>query len=456
MSRLFSRISHRAFSSISIAPLAYMRVFFGAIMLWEVWRYFHHNWVYTYYIRPTVYFSYYGMDWLRPLPGNGMITLFVGLGGLAFCIMIGLFYRLTMPLFFLGFTYVFLLDQSNYLNHFYLVALLSFLLVFIPAHRAFSLDSRLRPKIYAATAPAWTLWILRFQISIVYFFGGIAKLNSDWLRGEPMRMWLAQRTDFPLIGQFFTEEWLVVAFSYGGIFIDLFAVPLLFIPRIRWLTMALLVSFHLLNARLWNIGIFPWLMIALLPLFLPIAWWERVAINQRRAFDSYKSDTHKDNTYQFGEKGKRLALIFLAVYCSFQLIFPLRHFFIPGHASWTEEGEKFSWHMKLRDKQGIITYIIVQSSTGHSWEELPEDYLTERQVGFLPENPDAILQFAHYLATLWGDIEVYADVRISLNGREYSQLVDPTVNLAAEPRRWRRSEWLLPLTTPLDQRQWSN
>ncbi|MBC7872098.1 MAG: HTTM domain-containing protein [Chitinophagaceae bacterium] len=452
MNRLLSQISLNAFSPIPITPFAYMRFFFGAIMLWEVWRYFHHNWVYTYYMRPTIYFSYYGMDWLRPLPGNGMITLFIGLGLLAFCIMIGLFYRLTMPLFFLGFTYVFLLDQSNYLNHFYLVALLSFLLVFIPAHRAFSLDSRLRPKIYATTAPAWMLWLVRFQITIVYFFGGIAKLNSDWLHGEPMRMWLAQRTDFPLIGQFFTEEWLVVAFSYGGIFIDLFAVPLLFIPRIRWLTMALLISFHLLNARLWNIGIFPWMMIALLPLFLPIAWWERITISRRLAHQQniYANAT----TYPFSKKSQRLILIFLAIYCSFQLIFPLRHFFIPGHVSWTEEGEKFSWQMKLRDKHSIITYIIVQPSTGQSWEELPEDYLTPRQLNNLPENPDAVLQFAHYLATLWDDVEVYANVLVSLNGREYSRLIDPTINLAAEPRRWGgRSAWILPLTTPLNQRR---
>ncbi|MBC7872099.1 MAG: HTTM domain-containing protein, partial [Chitinophagaceae bacterium] len=272
--------------------------------------------------------------------------------------------------------------------------------------------------------------------------GGIAKLNSDWLHGEPMGMWLARSTDFPVIGRYFTEKWMVYAFAYGGICVDLFGLPLLLIKRTRWLGLVMLLTFHLLNNSLFGVLLFPLLMVALLPLFFALTWWEKLPLG-------------KQQTQQMTTPHPRWRLTFalLAIYCTFQLIFPLRHFFIPGNVSWTEEGEKFSWHMKLRDKRAIITYIIVQPSTGDSWEELPEDYLTDRQMAFLPKNPDGILQFAHYLATLWDDVEVYADVRVSLNGREYSPLVDPTINLATEPRNWGRSEWLLPLTTPLSQRR---
>jgi hypothetical protein len=35
----------------------------------------------------------------------------------------------------------FFLDQMLYLNHFYLMALISFLMIFVPAHRAFSVDA---------------------------------------------------------------------------------------------------------------------------------------------------------------------------------------------------------------------------------------------------------------------------------------------------------------------------
>ncbi len=439
---LFSRIQLNAFTSIPIAPLVYIRIIFSALLLREGWLYYQAGWLHEYYVKPIVYFAYYGMDWVRPLPPDWMMLFFLALGGVLFCVMIGFLYRVMMPLFFLGFTYIFLIDQSNYLNQHYLIVLLSFLMIFIPAHRAFSIDALLRPKTRANTAPAWTLYILCFQVAVVYFFGGIAKLNSDWLHGEPMGMWLAQSTDFPVIGRFFTEKWMVYAFAYGGICVDLFGLPLLLIKRTRWLGLALLMTFHLLNNSLFGVRIFPILMIALLPLFFPVRWWEKVPL--RKSASPQMPTTHPR---------WRLVLALLAIYCAFQLTFPLRHFIIPGNVSWTEEGEKFSWHMKLRDKRAIITYIIVQPSTGDSWEELPEDYLTDRQMDFLPKNPDGILQFAHYLSTLWDDVEVYADVRVSLNGRDYSPLVDPNINLAAEPRRWGRSEWLLPLTTPLNQRR---
>ena len=57
-------------------------------------------------------------------------------------------------------------------------------------------------------APAWTLWLLRAQIGIVYFYAGLAKLNADWLQGEPMRGWLASRTHFPIIGGYFNDSCL--------------------------------------------------------------------------------------------------------------------------------------------------------------------------------------------------------------------------------------------------------
>jgi len=104
---------------------------------------------------------------------------------------------------------------------------LSFLLCIVPAHKMWSLDARCRPQLRADTTPAWTLWLLRAQVAVVYFFGGVAKLNGDWLRGEPMRMWLADRTEFPVIGRFFTEESTVYLFSYGALFNDLLAPALL-------------------------------------------------------------------------------------------------------------------------------------------------------------------------------------------------------------------------------------
>ncbi len=195
---------------------------------------------------------------------------------LAACIALGLCYRAATVLFFLGFTYVFLLDQTDYLNHFYLVCLYSFLLTLVPAHRAFSVDAVLRPKLRKSNVPAWSLWVMRAQICVVYFMGGIAKLNSDWLHGEPMRHWLADNMDFPLLGRYFTREWMVYAFSWGGLCFDLSIVPLILWRRTRWLGFILAACFNMMNPRLFHIGIFPWLAFcSTVLLFADYSWLRR-------------------------------------------------------------------------------------------------------------------------------------------------------------------------------------
>lgn len=148
-------------------------------MLWEVWRYFDHGWIKSYWVEPQFHFSYFGLDWLTPWPGIGMDLHWIALGVFATGVMLGAWYRVSAALLFVGLTYVFLLDQAHYLNHFYLVTLISFLMVFIPAHRCFSLDALRKPELSSGMVPTWSIWLLRFQIGVPYFFGGVAKLNVD-------------------------------------------------------------------------------------------------------------------------------------------------------------------------------------------------------------------------------------------------------------------------------------
>src|SRR3972149_5069871 len=219
--------SHRAitkllsffFKPIDIASLVYFRIAFGGIILWEVIRYFQYDRIKRYYLEPKFLFTYYGFDWEHPWPGEGLYYHFLALGVHSLFIMLGFFYRVSTFLFFLGFTYVFLLDQTHYLNHFYFVSLVSFLMIFIPAHRAFSIDAWRRQAIRSETAPAWALWILRAQMGIVYFYGGLAKLNFDWLHGEPMRIWLCTRAYFYYSGWVFSSGRTACFFCSGG---DLF------------------------------------------------------------------------------------------------------------------------------------------------------------------------------------------------------------------------------------------
>jgi hypothetical protein len=52
------------------------------------------------------------------------------------------------------------------------------------------------------------------------------------------------------------------------------------------------------------------------------------------------------------------------------------------------------------------------------------------------------------------DVQVRVLALVSMNGRKPQLMIDPTVDLAAEPRRWERPRWIVPLTEPLRDRPW--
>ena len=185
---LIARLTSSLFKPVDSSFLVVFRFGFAVIMLWEVIRYWSNDWIRQFYIEPEFYFKYYGFEWIHPWPGDGMYYHFIALGILAIFIGIGFLYRLSALLFFLGFSYIFFLDQARYLNHFYMVMLISFLLMILPADRSFSLDAKLWPRQRSETVPNWTLWMLRAQFEIIYIYAGLVKINLDWLNLEPLQM----------------------------------------------------------------------------------------------------------------------------------------------------------------------------------------------------------------------------------------------------------------------------
>lgn len=436
MKNFRKNIVKRLFSRVDIASLVFFRVAFGLILLWETYRYMVFGWVESKFIEPEFFFTYYGFGWISPWSGDGMYYHFIALGILSLFVMIGFFYRISATLLFLGYSYVFLLDQSNYLNHIYLVCIIAFLMIFIPAHKYFSVDAALNPKMREETAPAWALWLLRFQIGVPYFFGGIAKLNRDWLSAKPLNEWLPKRADLPIVGQFFTEEWVWFLFSYSGVLLDLFIVPLLLWKRTRVFAFAATVLFHVTNAYVFSIGIFPWFMILATTVYFDPDF-------PRRLFGFSSAEIEQKESLNF-DLGKKILVGCLGVFVAFQVLMPLRHFVYPGVVHWTEEGHNYAWHMKLRDKKGDARFLVVDKKSGTKRWVYPENILTSKQYRKMSTRPDMILKFAHYLAED-RDVEVYADVTAALNGRPEQTLVDPNANLAEIERSILAADWILPL-----------
>lgn len=266
------RVDSELFNPVDGSSLVFFRASFGLIMLIEVWRFFRNGWIPRYYIEPSFLFTYQGFEWVAPWPGDGMYWHFIALGLLALMIMLGAFYRLACVLFFFAFTYVFLLDQARYLNHFVLVILITGLMIFVPANRSWSVDAVIRRGFWRNTIPGWSVWLLRLQFEVMYIFAGLVKVNHDWLNLEPMGMWLARRDDFAIVGPLFNADWVVAIAAYGAIVLHVIGAPLLLVRRTRAFVMVVYFLFHLSNHFLFSIGIFPWITMAGTLMFLEPDW----------------------------------------------------------------------------------------------------------------------------------------------------------------------------------------
>src|SRR5437660_1622660 len=399
MRSFLNEVQKRAFAPADIASLVFFRIAFGLLMAWEVCRYFKNGWVYSHWLEPRILFKYYGFSWVHPWPGHWLYLHWAILGLFALFVAVGFLYRVSTLLMFLSYAYFFLLDEAWYVNHTYLISLFCFLLMFIPAHRAFSIDVRLRPSIRSETVPAWSLWLLRFQMGVVYFFAGLVKLSPDWLRGEPMRYQLAHATSTPVIGRFFTEDWAVYLISYGGLLCDLFVVPLLLWRRTRVAAFCAVVLFHLLNAAWATIGMFPWLAIAATTLFFPPDW-------PRRAFATFgiASSKRPVRDRKLPSVARRLVtLTALGIYAAIPLFLPLRHLLYRGGVEWTVAEHRFSWRMLIWAYASIANFYVTDPNTWESTQIELSDYLSPRQIPQMGYLPDLPLQFAHHLATVLPD-----------------------------------------------------
>ena len=421
------------FEPVDAASVAIYRIVFGALMLVATLRFFANGWIADYYETPSHFFTYYGFEWVKPWPGIGMYTHFGVMAVLAIMIAIGLWYRFSVAAFGLLFAYAHLIDKTNYLNHYFLVIWLCALMTFLPLHRMWSVDARGN----SATVARWVVWALRAQIALVYIFGGIAKLNYDWLvNAQPLDIWLAANTDFPVIGGAFDQPSVAYAFSYAGVLFDLAIVPLLLWRKSRPFAYVAVVAFHLVTARLFHLGMFPWIMIASSLVFLPPDWPRRFL-------------REKAPARVVPARPSRAVLAMLGAYFVVQIALPLRGAVYRGDAAWTEEGFRFAWNVMVMEKDGSVELRVREPSTGRRWEVLPTQYLTRYQSKMMSSQPDMILQLAHIVADDFRargvhDPQVRVDAFVSLNGRRRARLIDPEVDLAHEPDGLGPKSWILP------------
>lgn len=443
MSARARRWAASLFDPVDGASMAVVRVALGFVIAWDVVRYWQFGWIWEYYIRPRYHFGYLYLEWVRPLPGDWMYVHFAVMGVAAVLVGLGLFYRPAIVVLWFLYTWKFLIEKSVYMNHYYLIGLLCFLFIFIPAHHTWSLDRRRHPE-WPQTVPRWTVLLLRFQLFVVYFYGAIAKLNPDWLRGEPMLSAITARAPgVPEIATHFPPWLLAYAIAYGGIVNDALVPILLSLRRTRVIGFLCALVFHLLNEIFLSIGVFSYLMSIAITIFFDPDWPRRLAARWGRPLPAPAPPAPTPAR----RPAQRLVLVALGAYVACQLLVPLRHFLYPGYVSWTEEGHRFSWHMKLRGKQSRMMILATLPATGTTVQIDPREDLTDRQLRKVFTFPDMLLQYVHFkrdeLRAAGADPVIHVTWLCSLNGRPERQLVDPAVDLArVESSIW-PAPWIL-------------
>lgn len=428
------------FKHIDNSALVVFRIFFGLLCFLESVGAIFTGWVNKTLIEPQFTFNFLGFDWLQPLPGNGMYVYYGVMGVFGLCIMLGYKYRLSAFGFALLWAGTYFMQKTAYNNHYYLLFLLSFIMVILPANRYASLDVKLNPKLKSISMPNWCRWVFIVQLFIVYTYASIAKIYPDWLDTSVIKLLMQNKSNFPVVGQLLQNEGIHYFIAYSGILFDGLIIPLLLFKPTRKYAFFASIFFHLFNSFVFHIGIFPYLSLAFCLFFFEPETVRNIFLKKKKL---YTQNEIKIPSYKSVFKS-----VFI-VYFVIQIILPIRHYFIQDDVLWTEEGHRLSWRMMLRAKSGNINFRVVDNATNNLIPIKLNEYLTKKQQRSLRTKPDFIWQFSQRLKKQFKsegkDVSIFATCYVSVNGKPSKRFIDPEIDLAkAEWNYFKHNTWILP------------
>ena len=494
------------YKPIEPSSISYFRICFGILISWQAWIMIEESWAWTLFTQKSMYFKYWPFEFVTPMNPTLMVTFMIVMGVCGIFVASGFFYRFSSFLIFAIFTYIFLIEKARYENHLYLICLISFIMIFIPAGKHLTFHNIFKTKkTKTIPLPNWPLFLLRSQIGIVYIFAGIAKLNTDWIsRAEPITHWMLNYQGPEIIENSVNNSITPWIMTYSAITIDLLAVPFLCYKKTRVFAYLILVFFHLFNAHLFGIGIFPFLMILSTAIFFDHQWIKRLIINLKsldykkilyliiglslgyiigsflqikgehpigiagalgiaifisniddplkaRGTNGFNSINESNESLQLTRRNlsETLILYSIIIWIGFQLLIPMRHLIIPGNVNWTNEGHYFSWRMKLNNKEAKGAFIITDNTNNISWELDPRLFLTELQYETMLTRPNLILQFVKYIENNlknsgYSDVSIKSNIVMSLNSKRTARLIDKNIDLTkVSHKSLTHSKWIL-------------
>ncbi|MGK0325522.1 MAG: hypothetical protein ACJA1D_000863 [Polaribacter sp.] len=451
---LTKKIKYSFKEQTNAAPLAIFRLFFGLMMFASIIRFWANGWIEKLYLAPKFHFSYFGFSGIKPI-GNYTYLLFIICGVSALFVAIGYRYRLAIITFFLSFLYIEFMDKTTYLNHYYFISILSFLLIFLPANAYFSLDAYVRKKQYKQV-PKWTIDSIKLMLVIIYLTAGLVKLNSDWLfRAMPLKIWLPSKYDLPFIGEnLMQQNWFHFAMSWSGMLYDLIIPFLLLYKRTRFVAFLFVVFFHVFTRVLFPIGMFPYIMIVSALIFFDATLHHKIIFFLKRYVLKTKKTLLLVQNFNYSKGKRNLLLALFSVFFAIQILLPWRYLLYPGELFWTEEGYRFSWRVMLMEKAGSTNFKIMDLETGKYFRVNNTDFLTSFQEKQMSYQPDFILEYAHFLGdhfTKQGhkNVGVFAESYVALNGRLSTKFIDEKVDLYQQKVSFNHKIWIVPFQSEI-------
>lgn len=428
------------FKHIDNSALIVFRIVFGLLCFLESVGAIFTGWVKRTLVEPNFTFSFIGFEWLQPLAGNGMYYYYAIMGVFSLLIMVGFKYRLAMISFTLMWSATYLMQKSSYNNHYYLLMLISGIMVFLPANKYASVDVKLNPKLKSISMPQWCRWAIVLQLFIVYSYASLAKLYPDWLDTSVIELMMKSKQNYFLIGDFLQQKFVHYLLAYGGILFDGLIVPLLLYKPTRKYAFIASIFFHLFNSIVFQIGIFPYLSLAFTLFFFQPETIQKLFLKKKPFYNL---------EVVFVPKLKIPLIIVIFAYFIIQIGLPLRHHFIDDNVLWTEEGHRLSWRMMLRVKSGYASYLVENKNTGKRLPINMKDYLSAKQMHTASTKPDVIWQFSQHLKQKFKeagqDVAVYVNGKVSVNGKPYKTLINPEVDIAGvDWDAFKNNTWILP------------
>jgi hypothetical protein len=449
-----SKFYNILFTNQLIYPLVVFRILFGLATFISTLRFLILGWVNLHFVNSKVQFKYYGFEWVETLPEPVMFFIHILMLLASLGILFGAFYRISAILFFIFFTYCELIDVTYYLNHYYFVSLIAFLLCLVPANLYYAIDVWLKPQLKQKLVPAWSIYIFKFQLIVVYFFAGIAKINYDWLIAAlPLKIWLPANDNLPFIGNWLKYNITAYIFSWAGMLFDISVGYFLLNKTTRLPAWIAIVFFHILTGIMFQIGVFPLVMIVSTILFFDNSTHEKI-IKILKLIFTIKSNSKNFKLYYkpaYFNKGlfPSFISVFLIFWVGFHLLFPLRYLTYTGNVFWTEQGYRFSWRVMLMEKAGTATFYVTDSVSNREGVVDNAVFLNSHQEKQMAMQPDLILQYAQFLKNYYANMglnitKIRADVYVTLNAKPSQLLIDNKLNLLELKDSWKNKNWILP------------